>query len=115
MARREEADDGDEDDERGEDDCDAAEETAASGLLSGLLWGEGYVRDHVGVCKVGEAHGLIASVNGVGWTVKWRVCCSDTPIWDLIWFTEVGALLLVLPPGLLAVMKTRVDCRGRKG
>jgi hypothetical protein len=29
-----------------------------------LLWGEGFVWDDVGVCEVGEVHGLIASVNG---------------------------------------------------
>jgi hypothetical protein len=37
------------------------------GLLGGLLRGEGFVWDDVGVCEVGEVHGLIASVNGVGW------------------------------------------------
>jgi hypothetical protein len=33
-------------------------------LLRGLLRGEGRVGDDVGVGEMGEAHGLIASVNG---------------------------------------------------
>jgi hypothetical protein len=63
----EEAGDGDKDGEGGEDEDDAEEEAAAKGLLGGLLRGEGFVWDDVGVCEVGEVHGLIASVNGVGW------------------------------------------------
>ena len=66
VAGGEDADDGEEDCEGGDDDGDAAEETAALGLQCRLLRAEGQVRDHIGVCEMGEAHGLIASVNGVG-------------------------------------------------
>jgi hypothetical protein len=37
---------------------------------------------------VGQVHGLIASVNGVGWNGE----CAAVARWiDLIWFTGVGA------------------------
>jgi hypothetical protein len=77
VARGDEADDGEENYEGGEDDGDAAEEAAVFGLQGGLLRGERFVWDDVGVCEMGEVHGLIASVNGAG-GVEWRVCCSDT-------------------------------------
>jgi hypothetical protein len=64
VARDNQADDGGENDEGDEDDDDAAEDAAAFGLDGRLLWGEGFVWDDVGVCEVGEVHGLIASVNG---------------------------------------------------
>jgi hypothetical protein len=64
VAGDDEADDGEENCEGGDDDGDAAEEAAAVGLLRGLLRGEGRVGDDVGICEMGEAHGLIASVNG---------------------------------------------------
>ena len=41
-------------------------EMAAYGLARGLLRGEGFVWDHIGICEMGEAHGFIASVNGGG-------------------------------------------------
>jgi hypothetical protein len=64
VARGGEANDGDEDGKGGEDDDDAAENAAAFSLDGRLLRGEGFVWDDVGVCEVGEVHGLIASVNG---------------------------------------------------
>ena len=72
VARGDEADDGDKDDEGGEDDGGAAEEEFALGLSCGLLRGEGFVRDDVGVCEIGQTHGLIASVNGAGgrWWIR---------------------------------------------
>jgi hypothetical protein len=45
------------------------------GLQGGFLRGEGFVWDDVGVCEVGEVHGLMASVNGAGWRgVVNRLC-----------------------------------------
>jgi hypothetical protein len=64
VASGDEADDGEENDEGGEDDGDATEDEFAFGLLRGLLRGEGLVWDYVGVCEMGQTHGLIASVNG---------------------------------------------------
>jgi hypothetical protein len=58
VTGNDEAGDRDEDDEGGEDEDDAAEEAAAMGLQCGLLRGEGFVWDDVGVCEVGEVHGL---------------------------------------------------------
>jgi len=66
VAGGDEADDGDEDDERRESDDDAAEDAAARGLQCGLFGGEGLVGDYVGVGEMGQTHGLIASVNVVG-------------------------------------------------
>jgi hypothetical protein len=64
VAGGDEAADGDEDDERGEGDDDAAEDATAFGLQRGLLRGERLVGNYIGVGEMGEAHGLIASVNG---------------------------------------------------
>jgi hypothetical protein len=64
LAGDDKADDSEENCQGGDDDGDAAEEATARGLPRDLLRGEGRVRDHIGVCEVGEAHGLIASVNG---------------------------------------------------
>jgi hypothetical protein len=62
-----EADYGDENDEGGEGDDDAAEDAAAFGLQRGLLGGEGLVGYYVGIGEMGETHGLMASVNGAGY------------------------------------------------
>jgi hypothetical protein len=64
VAGGDEADDGDEDNERGKGDDDAAKDAAAFGLQRGLLRGEGLVGNYVGVGEMGETHSLIASVNG---------------------------------------------------
>jgi hypothetical protein len=61
-----EADYDEENCEDGEDDDGAADDAPAVGLPRGFLRGERFVRDDVGVCEMGEAHGLIASVNGGG-------------------------------------------------
>jgi hypothetical protein len=54
------------DDENDKDDDDAAEDAAAFGLEGRLLQSERLVGNDVGVCEIGETHGLIASVNGGG-------------------------------------------------
>jgi hypothetical protein len=66
VAGGDEADDGEENYEGSEDDGDAADEASAVGLPRSLLRAEGFVWDHVRICEMGEAHGLVASVNGGG-------------------------------------------------
>ena len=114
VARCDEADDGEENDEGGEDDDDAAEDAFALGLLRGLLRGEGLVRDYVGVCEMGQTHGLIASVNG-GSSGGMRSLLRryGRLRFNLVYWGR--RFLLVRPEGGLAVMRTRVDCMGRKG
>ena len=60
MAGGDEADDDDEEDGGGEGEEDTAEQKATAGFFRA----EGFVGDDVGVGKVGETHGFIASVNG---------------------------------------------------
>ncbi len=64
LAGDDKADDSEENCQGGDDDGDAAEEATARDLPRGLLRGEGCVWDHIRVGEMGEAHGLIASVNG---------------------------------------------------
>ena len=76
VARDEGADDNDEDDERGEGDDDASEDTAACGLQRGLFGSEGLVGDYVGVGEMGKVHNLIQGLNRkckrcVMWVRRW--------------------------------------------
>lgn len=72
VAGGDETDDGDEEDQREESDEDAAEDSSAQGLERGFLLGEGLVGNYVGVGEVGQAHVLMASVNGVDgmWSLR---------------------------------------------
>jgi hypothetical protein len=57
---------------------------------------------------VGEVHGFIASVNGVGFEVWVREYCCDTDDWDLIWFTGVAGFCWFGLSGMGAVWGERV-------
>jgi hypothetical protein len=59
LTRDEESDDGDEENKS----CCGEEDVADQPATSGLLRGKGVVWDNVGVGEIGEAHGLMASVN----------------------------------------------------
>jgi hypothetical protein len=56
------ADNDDENDERGEDNDDAAEDAAACGFERGLFGSEGLVGDYVGVGETGKIHDLTAGI-----------------------------------------------------
>jgi hypothetical protein len=56
VAGGDEADDGDQEQGRDEDEQDAADEPAATGFS----WGEGLIGDYFGVGEMGKAHGLMA-------------------------------------------------------
>jgi hypothetical protein len=70
VAGGDEADDSEQDDERGEDDCDVAEDAAAFCLESRLLWSERLVGNYVGVGEVGETHGSHRQCKWWGGAVK---------------------------------------------